>query len=209
MTLEEKLDKVKGKLAKLNSTFKGARGVSEPPEVARKRRKIERKRFKLERALARMDFCVRVIIPNADVFQTGFEFVQESFGNGDEQVSVIMPHPVSKRKLSVTVFTRGNMNAKIADLESDSSLGTTSLVRVRIEDNGRLVHSRSVRLQDRKVDIDELLLSNNPLLWDVYTLPEDDKKAFETVKAALTAYLEAITPCTVRGLGGQDEDDDE
>lgn len=199
MTLEEKLDKVKGKLAKLNGSFKGARGVSEPPEVARKRRKLERKRFKLERAIAQAAFCVKVIVPN-----TTFEQAVDAYGS--EQAMVGVTHPVSKRKLSVIVFTRKYMNAKVSDVETETMLGTTSVARVRIEDNGRLIHNRTVHLQDRKVDIDELLLSNNPLLWDVYTLPEDDRTAFETVKAALISYLEAITPCTVRG---QESEDDE
>ena len=86
-------------------------------------------------------------------------------------------------------------------------LGTTPVVRVTIIDKGRSIYNRTVQLQDKEVIIDRVLLSHNPLLWDIQTLSDSDRKAFETVKEALTAYLEAITPCTVRGLEGQDEDE--
>jgi hypothetical protein len=205
MVIEKKLNKVNKKINVL------AADVSlkhcETADDARKRRKLERKRFKLERKLAVTNLYALAIGYNAEFFQINSAFDQTLDEFGNEQVAVRVTHPVSKRELHVVVFTKGNMNAKVDSVESDLVMGSNVLVRVSITDKGRLVHNRSVLLQDKKVYIDELLLSSNPLLWDVYSLPEEDRKAFEAVKAALTSYLEAITPCTVRGL--RDEDDDE
>ena len=196
--VKEKLYKVKMKIAR------GAWGDNE-----RKRRKLERKRFKLQRRIARNELLMKIILTAR---QGGFDcldVVEEQYDAPNPKKSVVIKlrHAKCERILKVYVFDDKSMNNKTYDLESDSSLGSNPVVKVTIEDKGRRVYNRTVQLQDKEVIIDRVLLSHNPLLWDIQTLSESDRKAFETVKEALTAYLEAITPCTVRGLEGQDEDE--
>lgn len=212
MALKKKLKKVNEKIKAL--AFDVEMKHCETTVDARERRKLERKRFKLERAIARKEFYAKILMPAIEFIQDSSVQVASTFTQAvdkrnNEKAVIRLTHPVSKRELCVEVFTRNGMNNKTYDLDSDSSLGSNPVVKVTIEDKGRRVYNRTVQLQDKEVIIDRVLLSHNPLLWDIQTLSESDRKAFETVKEALTTYLEAITPCTVRGLEGQDEDDDE
>ena len=196
--VKEKLYKVKMKIAR------GAWGNNE-----RKRRKLERKRFKLQRRIARNELLMKIILTARQGRFDCLDVVEEQYDTPNTKKSVVIKlrHAKCERILKVYVFDDKSMNNKTYDLESDSSLGSNPVVKVTIEDKGRRVYNRTVQLQDKEVIIDRVLLSHNPLLWDIQTLSESDIKAFETVKEALTAYLEAITPCTVRGLEGQDEDE--
>lgn len=137
------------------------------------------------------------------------DVVEEQYDAPNPKKSVVIKlrHAKCERILKVYVFDDKSMNNKTYDLESDSMLGSNPVLKVTIEDKGRIVYSRTVQLQDKEVVMDWLLLSHNPLLWDIQTSPDQDKKAFETIKEALTAFLEAITPCTVRGLEGQGEEE--
>lgn len=196
--VKEKLYKVKMKIAR------GAWGDNE-----RKRRKLERKRFKLQRRIARNELLMKIILTARQGRFDCLEVVEEQYDAPNPKKSVVIKlrHAKCERILKVYVFDDKSMNNKTYDLESDSSLGSNPVLKVTIEDKGRIVYSRTVQLQDKEVVMDWLLLSHNPLLWDIQTFPDSDKQAFETVKSVLTAFLEAITPCTVRGLEGQGEEE--